>query len=231
MITKGLSCAIALMGLASSATAAPCVGATFDAPLPGALDVKTFISDVPSAQYPAFWQQGTLNGFRYVIYANLEGSLRSTNPHEDWGLALRCDAAAQTCETTPQGTPPEAARTATDTVARCLLGQEPVQEPAEEPTPAPAPEPVTAAAPAPQIEDTPPAPAPCGRALVTEDNDIATLQRLLTMAGQNPGPVDGFLGQQTFTAMQAFVPNAGWSTSVPDTIALVDAFLCQAGGN
>ncbi|MGJ8624491.1 MAG: peptidoglycan-binding domain-containing protein [Yoonia sp.] len=222
MTAKSLSGAIAMMAVAGAAAADPCVGPTFDRPLPGALDVKTFVSDVPSAQYPAFWQQGTLDGYRYVVFANLEGTLRSNNPLEEWGVTITCDAAAGACETTTSFTVPDAASAVTDRLAQCLLGAAPVSEPepATEPEPIAEPETVAQAISAPE-------PAPCGLALVTEENDIATLQRLLTLAGQDPGPVDGFLGQQTFTAMNAFVPNADWGTSITDTIAVVDAFLCQ----
>lgn len=209
--------ALATCVSASAVMAAPCVGTTFDLPFEGALDVQSYVVDVPSAQYPAFWQKGSLGDYAYVLYANGEATLRSRNPFEEWGVTVLCDAATQTCETSTNGTPPADTDAIANRLTACLLGNA---------TPPVAPQPVTVPAlpdPAPVRRD----PVPCGLAAVDEETDIATLQRLLTLAGKDPGPVDGFLGTKTFQAMGDFVEDAGWGTSIPDAIASVDAVLCQ----
>ncbi|EET47479.1 hypothetical protein TR2A62_0675 [Thalassobium sp. R2A62] len=66
----------------------------------------------------------------------------------------------------------------------------------------------------------------CGRALADELTEAATLQRLLKMAGADPGPIDGFLGPKSFAAMDVFVEDAGWGTSISNTIELLDKHLC-----
>jgi hypothetical protein len=53
------------------------------------------------------------------------------------------------------------------------------------------------------------------------------MQRLLVMAGEDPGPVDGFLGPKSFAAMEVFVQGANWGTPIPDVIDALDASLCD----
>ncbi|MCA8932782.1 MAG: DUF1036 domain-containing protein [Rhodospirillaceae bacterium] len=52
---------------------------------------------------------------------------------------------------------------------------------------------------------------------------IAGIQRLLGLAGYNPGPVDGFLGDQTLTALTAFQRAHGLGYEVRLTPALMAA--------
>jgi len=217
---------IGLVGAASSALAEPCVTATFDRPLDDAENVAHYVSDVPSAQFPAFWQTGLLNGFRYKVFASSEGGLRPTDNLQDWEIAITCKMAGETCTLDIIGVPPQAANDTANIIGQCLLGIEqradlpetiiPVQPNPELPT---------------SVETEPQQAADlvtCGVELVDEQTSVATLQRLLHMAGENPGPVDGFLGPKSFAAMESFVENPSWATSIPATIALVDRHLCEA---
>lgn len=214
-------CTAALSVAATHTVADPCVGATFDRPLEGAINVTSYVSDVPSARFPAFWQEGILDGFRYKILASADGTLRPADPVQEWTIAISCDVSTLTCTLTNDGTPPPDAVAASNAIGQCLLGVE-VEEIVPEPEPEIAPKDDAPIAP-----QTPVATA-CGSASVSEATDVATLQRLLAMAGEDPGPADGFLGPKTFAAMEVFVEGANWDTSVPDVIALLDARLCGA---
>lgn len=209
--------------LATSAAAEPCVSTTFDRAVPGAQNTSSFVSDVPSAQFPAFWQTGMLNGYKYRIYATFEGSVRPTDRLQDWEISLSCDIAGQICTTVSVGAAPDDAVATAEKIGQCLLGK---KDQASVPEPSYVAPPQETALEQSDSEPTP-APTACGADLVDEATDIAILQRLLTMAGHDPGPVDGLLGPKSFGALDAFVPDAGWGTSIPEAIALVDQHLCN----
>lgn len=57
-----------LVAAASPVLGQACVSSTFDRSVPGAQNVVSHISDVPSVQFPAFWQEGTLDMYRYRIF-------------------------------------------------------------------------------------------------------------------------------------------------------------------
>ncbi|WP_375279826.1 peptidoglycan-binding protein [Pseudooctadecabacter sp.] len=230
---KGLA-SVAFWALGASALAAePCVTATFDRPLDGATDVVSHVSDVPSVRFPAFWQEGVFDGVRYKITAASEGVVRPLNFVDDWEVSFVCDQATGTCDFDENRAPPEQAVAAAKVIGQCLLGLDLTPDPAPvevtveaaEPDITPPTEP-DATVPTPTPE--PAAAAPCGSAAVDEATEIATLQRLLLLAGQDPGPVDGFLGPKSFAAMGAFVDDPGWNTPISDVIAILDAQLCDA---
>lgn len=242
---------ICLLGISVGATAAaaePCVSPRFDQPLPGAENVVSHVSDVPSARFPAFWQTGTLDGARYTIFSTAEGRLRPLDQRQDWDLDITCDVAGQSCTTAARGVVPNAARATADWIGQCLISADPTPQPDVPP----APETPVALPPVPDLLATnvsgieaptqaepdldtaktveTPVPTACGVDKTDEATDVATLQRLLTMAGTDPGPVDGFLGPKSFAAMEEFVEGANWGTSISDTIAVLDAHLCNAQG-
>jgi hypothetical protein len=77
---------LAILGFflsASAACAEPFVAPSFDRPLPRADNVESLVPDVPSSQFPTFWQTRTLNGFRYKILASSEGMVGPTDPIKD----------------------------------------------------------------------------------------------------------------------------------------------------
>ena len=209
--------------LAAPATAEPCVSATFDSPFPDATGVEAFVADVPSARFPAFWQTGFVDGFRYRLFSNNEGDIQPSDPNQNWAITFACSGVRQTCDMTVDGDAPSDAREIAEALGQCMLGREISDN-------APAP-PTAEVAATETVEALPanvvPSETACGTAVVTEATDIATLQRLLILLGEDPGPVDGFLGPATFAAMEAFVEDANWDTSIMDVIALLDNLHCE----
>jgi hypothetical protein len=217
-----LGLCVGLCGFGSAGVAAPCVSETFDVPLPGATNVVSHVTDVPSVQFPGFWQEGQIEGFAYQIFSNAEGVLQSAGGTQDWSITIACDRAAQTCDLTADGAPSDAALWVADTLGQCLMRADVVAtdftRPVEPEIVEPAPVIVTEA-------ELP----PCGAATVREATEVATMQRLLKRAGANPGPVDGLLGPRTFRAMAQFVDSPKWDTPIADVIAVLDAQLCAQG--
>ncbi|WP_342069015.1 peptidoglycan-binding domain-containing protein [Yoonia algicola] len=228
MIARLLLHALWLGLTASSLVAAPCVSNTFDRPLPGATSVVSHVSDVPSAQFPAFWQDGVVNGYAYTIFASAEGTLRPTDAFQDWEIKITCDVSAQTCEMSRVGIPPEDAEIVSRSIGQCLLGAE-VEAVAPVPVAAavPATDPINAAV-APETVGTSAKTAKvvCRAASVEETDDVAALQRLLVIAGENPGQVDGVLGPKSISAIEAFSPGSSANRTVPELISLLETYLC-----
>jgi len=105
---RGFNAALALAVWTTQAAATPCVSSTFDVPVPGATDVTSYVTDLPSPSFPAFWQEGRLDGYAYRIFANATGMVRGVGQYDEWAIELHCDAGAETCTFTPTGTPPKA---------------------------------------------------------------------------------------------------------------------------
>jgi hypothetical protein len=124
MIVRLILNALWLGSIASPVAAAPCVSKTFDRPLPGAMNVEWHVSDVPSAQFPAFWQNGIINGYDYTLFAPADGLLRSTDAIHDWEITITCNASAQTCEMTRDGDPPPDVESVSRLIGQCLLGND-----------------------------------------------------------------------------------------------------------
>lgn len=207
MRTKAISAAVMLFCSVGSAVAEPCVSATFDTPLTGAVDVVTRYADVPSPQFPGLWQEGMLEGYFYTLYANGEGLLQSSRNAPSWEVKVTCTAEAGECSIKADGTPPENAQRLADVIAQCLQGR-PTTE---------------VAAPAPEPEEK----APCGVATVEAGPEGMVLQRLLVAAGTDPGPVDGFVGNGTRTALAEVLGASSRGLAIPDAIAALDKFMCE----
>ena len=203
-----------LCAFGTTTVAEPCVSDTFERPLPEAKSVVSHVSDVPSVQFPAFWQEGILQGFRYKMLASGEGAVRPINPQEDWVVSITCDAFSLTCDYSVEGPAPQAAIAVSNSVGQCLIGAEVAGVE------------TTSVEPLQDVSETDE--TTCGSASINETNEVAVMQRLLTIAGEDPGPVDGLLGQRTFSAMEPFVQGADGNTSILDMIALLDARLCAS---
>jgi hypothetical protein len=213
------ACVATLCASASVAVAEPCVSATFERPLPNATRVVTHVSDVPSAQFPVFWQEGILEGFRFKILASREGTVRPIDNREDWVVSITCHSSDLTCELSMKGAPPQTAVTVANKIGQCLVGAQLDGETTGPPPPG--------ASALETLSGTSQTERPtCGSAAIDEVSDIAIMQRLLIMAGEDPGPVDGVLGALTFSAMEAFAAGVDRNTSISDVIALLDARLC-----
>lgn len=212
MKPSALVLAVILCVFGTATVAEPCVSGTFERPYPEATSVVSHVSDVPSVQFPAFWQEGILEGFRYKMFASGEGTVRSINRQEGWVVWITCDAFRLACDYSVEGPAPQAAITVSNSIGQCLIGAHDADsEIANLET----------------LQDTPVTVEPaCGSASINEANEIAVMQRLLTIAGENPGPIDGLLGARTYSAMAFFAQGENWKTSIPDFIALLDARLC-----
>ena len=124
--------------VASQAAAAdPCVGASFDRPLPGATGVVTRRADVPSPRFPGVWQEGVISGYGYQIYANGEATIKDIGPEPAWSVSVLCEPGAESCSQTAEGDPPAAALRVADMMGQCFIAPETVKAPLP---PAPEPE-------------------------------------------------------------------------------------------
>lgn len=198
---------------ANGAVAEPCVTATFDRPVPGASDVVTRQVDVPSPQFPGLWQEGNLDGFFYALYANGEGLLQPSRTSETWQISIRCDDSAARCDLDEVGDPsPEAVKTA-QFLGECLLQSDPTDAVVVEAT--------TETEPSPEA-------LPCGLEAIPTGGIGITLQRLINAAGGDPGPIDGFPGELTRTALVGILGDEALSMDDATAVAALDALLCQS---
>ena len=211
-----------LVAAASPVLGQACVSSTFDRLVPGAQNVVSHISDVPSVQFPAFWQEGTLDMYRYRIFSNGDGVVTSAERNAEWRIAFSCAKNAESCTYETKGTPPETTDGVSKRLGACLLGRDMASapKPADDSMVLEVPDGLAT------LEAQGDGVVACGRALADELTEAATLQRLLKMAGADPGPIDGFLGPKSFAAMDVFVEDAGWGTSISNTIELLDKHLC-----
>lgn len=198
---------LVMAAAAGPARAAPCVSATFDKPLPNAVDVVTRRADVPSPQFPGLWQEGRLDGLFYALFANGEALVRSGRRTSDWQVKVACPTGTADCTITAEGDPPQQARDIADVLGRCLQG--------------------VALAPPPPPAPTPEQRPACGLATVPEGTPVAVLQSLLIASGTDPGPVDGILGTQTQDALAQTLGDAASSLTITDAIAALDRLLCD----
>ncbi|MGO4855625.1 hypothetical protein [Phaeovulum sp. W22_SRMD_FR3] len=70
-------------------------------------------------------------------------------------------------------------------------------------------------------------PAPCGRAGLPVAPTVLTLQRLLLVAGQNPGPLDGFMGPRTRRALAAVLGRSAARLDAEDALQALEQHLCR----
>jgi hypothetical protein len=193
------------------------------------MSVVSHVSDVPSAQFPAFWQHGVVDGYAYTIFASAEGTLRPTDAFQDWEITITCEVSAQTCDMSRMGIPPEGAEIVARSIGQCLLGADvetaaPIAVAAIE---IPVTDPINAAVALEPIgTGATKEKVLCRAASVEETSDIAALQRLLLIAGENPGQVDGVLGPKSIAAIEAFSPGSSVNRTVPEVIALLETYLC-----
>lgn len=197
---------------AGSVMAEPCVTATFDVPLWGAENVVTKQVDVPSPQFPGLWQEGSIDGFFYTLYANSEGILRPSRNSTEWQIAIKCEIGSENCAMTETGSPSVDGMQTAARIAACLRGE---VMPAPEETPAPA------------IEIAPAPPELCGKAAIPDGAAGITLQRLLVLAGGDPGPIDGYPGELTQTALVAVLGKDARTLDIAKAVAAMDDYLCK----
>ena len=243
----GLLCAPGSVG------AEPCTGTYMQIPLPGATEVGTRHVDVPAVRGVALWQEGLVEGLRYVISADLSARVTPGPGRADWAIGLSCTVDAVECERDRRGTPPDEANALVDRLEACLRG-EPAAAIATPPPPrrdAPS-TPVAGSVPAlsdgaraadasaeadasaPTVAEAGPVAAdtaPCGLALIEAGPTVAhTLQRLLNANGRPVGPVDGIMGPRSWGALSDLIgADAAAASDLETALAEADAALCPGG--
>ena len=205
MIRQSAGILFAFLSGIGAVAAEPCVLATFDKPLEGALNVVTRHADVPSPQFPGLWQEGTLEGYFYAVYANGEGAVASAQSRPNWKIRISCAVEEANCAFASDGAPPDKANQVADIVAQCLKGEAPAKTEPVAPEPA----------------------APCGIATLEEGSDGKLLQQLLIIAGADPGPVDGFVGNDTRKALAEVLGTSSVAMETADALTALDKFLCE----
>lgn len=235
-------------------TAETCVGPAMDRGFPGATAVETRHVDVPSPQFPGLWQEGFIFGYFYQIFANDEAVLAETKSEPDWSIAITCTD--EVCHRDVAGAPNEGTANIADLVEACLrdpnLSAEAVEQKlsiseqaaSTEGQPHALTQPLAASdvedkpesieeateneTVAHQVEETENAVAePCGLAAIPEGTPGLTVQRLLVLAGAEPGPMDGVPGRMTRAAISEVLGGDQDASDLSEVIVELDAFLCR----
>lgn len=212
--------------------AQPCVTQSFERPLPGARNVEVRQADVPSARFPAFWQEGLLFGYAYRIYPNATAELAAEFQRAAWRIDVTCDTDAGTCRYDTTGNAPPNGAGIAEILGACLLGSDVVGKevvPERQAVVAPPQAPVAAPDPEPQpdpFEVEVVARANCSKADMPEGNTVFVVQTLLIAAGQDPGPVDGLLGPATLGALNAYLGAAYDAATLAQAIEPLRRKIC-----
>ncbi|MFA9232156.1 MAG: hypothetical protein ACEQSU_15650, partial [Microgenomates group bacterium] len=106
----------------AAAIAEPCVGSAYDRPFPGAVDVSMHYVDVPATQFPGVWQEGSIEGHFYQIFANRLAVLQKERSAPSWSINVNCQQRPCTIEVA--GKPPETAMTISKKLEQCLVPPE-----------------------------------------------------------------------------------------------------------
>ena len=66
----------------------------------------------------------------------------------------------------------------------------------------------------------------CGLAGISDESTGIVLQKLLVIAGANPGPIDGYRGTMTNSALTQILGESSQYQSIADAIIALDRFIC-----
>ena len=201
--------------IATSAVAEPCVTTTFDRPVTGATSVVTHQVDVPSTRFPGLWQEGLIGGYFYEIFANGEALLRSSRKEPNWQIDIVCPGNNETCVTMQTGAPPDDSMPIGDLLRQCLQDSNVTKVATTEDYTTP--------------PETSAGTVPCGVATLPQEAEGFTLQRLVLMAGGNPGPIDGLPGELTFEAVVEVLNDGTENLPIANIIDALDAMVCSQG--
>lgn len=232
-----------------------CVGPALDRAFPGAVAVETRHVDVPSPNFPGLWQEGFILGYFYQIFANNEAVLAEAKSKPDWSISIKCMDEA--CHRGVVGRPDQGTANIVDLLASCLrdpnLSTEAVEQKLSLSEQAKSNEGQTHALTQPilasgadvnseaieqkarendsaiaQVEETENvAAAACGLAAIPEGTPGFTVQRLLVLAGADPGPIDGVPGRMTRTAISEVLNEVQGDLDLPKVVFELDALLCR----
>ncbi|MCF2904152.1 hypothetical protein L0666_04055 [Octadecabacter sp. CECT 8868] len=225
-IQHGLT-ALILLGGASQGQATPCVGNDFTIPLAGATNVTTHVADVPSPRFPGLWQEGTKDGFDYFLFANGDATLHAGEDSE-WRISFTCDDGSSECTFDTSGSPPEPAMQVAEQLKQCLQNGE-ITALAAEPEEAIIEAETEEESPVSDTDITPPASQTaeaCGEETIDDDNLTRKLQRMLILAGADPGPVDGIFGDMTNVALVSVLGEPALLLSADDAIGAIQDLIC-----
>lgn len=216
---------------ASAAHAVTCVGSDFTSPFPGASNVTTHLVDVPSPRFPGLWQEGTKDGYFYMLFANGDAIL-TAGQNSTWLISYSCDAGLGECAALFEGTPPDGAMQVAEQLKQCLLEGE-VSIPVVEPEAAPVEAAPVEEEPANSLSEEPVSPAPfeeteaCSVETIDDENPTHKLQRMLVLAGADPGAVDGIPGAMTNNALTSVLGEAADQLSTEDAITALQDLVCS----
>ncbi len=212
-----LYCLVAFLACAGHALAAPCVGPGLDQPYPDAENVRFHHVDLPSSRFPGFWQTGVLGDAKYAIFSNGDVELRPVDTLEDWTVSVTCDARSNDCARQTKGEPPSSALAKSTALRACLAGEEVAPSEADV---------VVVAAVQAEPEPVVTKPEPCGLATLSVETAGEKIQSLLSLAGFDPGPVDGIIGNKTTRALLAALGDS--ATGLPEDTLLrqLDQLVC-----
>ena len=181
----------------------------------------------PFLSVPWSWQEGLIEGFFYAIYANGDGSIRPRPTPQDWYIDIKCDATDQSCSRKIEGSPPTGAIRVTNLLEQCLLRPKAnstvpltrasAESSIQQYTAESIEQDITAQL-APQFN--------CGLAGISDESTGIVLQKLLVIAGANPGPIDGYRGTMTNSALTQILGESSQYQSIADAIIALDRFIC-----
>lgn len=243
MILRGATCALIIP---YSAIAEPCIGDDFDRMFPGATEVQTYYVDVPTSQFPGIWQEGSINNFFYRIYGNGDALLRATG-HE-WEIFISCDLSEMKCNIDADGNPPIDAESIAEGLALCFTAPEQMtfdrfgtqpsridavqsQSPLEEldPMAGVSSNYLTQGGSLKSVKELSVDSvehAKCGLGIEASGSRGLILQRLIVLAGGDPGPLDGIVGGKTKASLINILGEEADGLDVNDAIDALESYLC-----
>ena len=206
-----------VIGETTFAVAEPCVGADFEKPFPGGRDVVTRRADVRSSLFPGVWQEGSVADLSYKLYGNGDAVVQAKPLQATWRLSYSCPQDGSLCGQDVQGAPPPEAFDLLDDLNTCYRNEKPAA-----PTASIDPIKVTEQNEADQVQAS-----PCGSATFSDEQDEVVLQKLLTLAGTDPGVADGIIGPKTTRALVDALGEIGPDLEVTKAIEMLDGILCE----
>ena len=203
---------LACAALPNFAFAQVCETNTYDLPLPGATQVEWRFADVPSARSPNEWQEGLFKGYPYRIFPDGQAMVASHLKRPAWRVEVDCDLNAGSCSYQADEVAPLQATSVAQEIGQCLLGGTTEPEPVI----------VEDTSPEPEVANT----GECDAVSIPEGNTVISLQRLLVIAGADPGPVDGFIGPTTLNALGSVLGGAIAESDLEQALTDLKIFIC-----
>jgi hypothetical protein len=182
--------------------------------------VETRRANIPSSKFPDLWQEGFIDGYFYRVFVNGDGLLQSSRRIPDWQITITCDEASKICSRAVDGfVPPQQAFETAAKIENCLVGSKESETTSSQ---------VTKTA-----EQTGKADGPelssqqyCASETSAKEPEGVTVQKLLTLAGADPGPIDGFPGKRTRAAIVNLFGEEGQKMTIATAISKLKQMVC-----